>query len=351
MFHLMPYRDLPADFEQRYNSAYIDPVWFDVADADKVGQYLQRDAGRDAVCREGRPARALHQSASPERLRLHGQPEHHGRGAGAEQTNGQNVAIIQLGSTLPSTTPPTRIAEEYAMLDCISGGRLVAGFPTGLPTDATISNGVVPVEQRERYREALALVIKAWSAKEIFAWNGKHYQLGMVNLWPRPIQQPHPPIWIPGAGISSTAEYVVGHDHCFCHLSYYGAKNAEQVSDRYWELVARKGRDDNPYRYSFLQLIGVAETDAEAEDLYAEHAEYFFHKLLYTPPHYQADPRLPRIRRAGAGAADTIRAPRSICASSRPRISSSAASSSSAARRPCASSSWTASSGCASAIC
>ena len=96
------------------------------------------------------------------------------------------------------------------MLDCISGGRLVAGFPTGLPTDATISNGVVPVEQRERYREALALVTKAWSAKEVFAWNGKHYQLGMVNLWPRPIQQPHPPIWIPGAGISSTAEYVVG---------------------------------------------------------------------------------------------------------------------------------------------
>ena len=47
----------------------------------------------------------------------------------AQETNGQNVAIIQLGSTLPSTTPPTRIAEEYAMLDCISGGRLVAGFP------------------------------------------------------------------------------------------------------------------------------------------------------------------------------------------------------------------------------
>jgi len=208
----------------------------------------------------------------------------------AKQTNGQNVAIIQLGSTLPSTTPPTRIAEEYAMLDCISGGRLVAGFPTGLPSDATISNAVIPVEQRERYREALALVTKAWSAKEVFAWNGRHYQLGMVNLWPRPIQQPHPPIWIPGAGLSSTAEYVVGLDHCFCHLSYYGTKNAETVSDRYWELVASKGRDDNPYRYSFLQLIGVGETDAEAEDLYAKHAEYFFHKLLYTPSYYQAIP-------------------------------------------------------------
>ena len=83
---------------------------------------------------------------------------------------------------------------------------------------------------------------------------------------------------------------MVGEDHCFCHLSYYGAKNAKQVNERYWDLVARKGRDDNPYRFSFLQLIGVAPTDAEAEDLYAEHAEYFFHKLLYAPPYYQAIP-------------------------------------------------------------
>src|SRR3989442_3440452 len=161
----------------------------------------------------------------------------------ARQPNGKNVAIIQLGSTLPSATPPTRIAEEYAMLDGISGGRLVAGFPTGLPTDATISNAVVPVEQRERFREALALVTKAWSAKEIFAWNGKHYQLGMVNLWPRPIQQPHPPIWIPGSGSASTVEYVVDRDDCFCHLSYFGARNATALGDYYWDTVTQRGRD------------------------------------------------------------------------------------------------------------
>ena len=112
----------------------------------------------------------------------------------------------------------------------------------------------------------------------------------MVNLWPRPIQQPHPPIWIPGAGVSATAEYVVDHDHCFCHLSYYGLKAAEEVSDRYWETCARKGRDDNPHRYSFLQLIGVAETDAEAERIYGPHAEYFFNKLLYNAPQYQQIP-------------------------------------------------------------
>jgi alkanesulfonate monooxygenase SsuD/methylene tetrahydromethanopterin reductase-like flavin-dependent oxidoreductase (luciferase family) len=289
MFHLMPYRDLPADYEKRYNASHIEPIWFDVADADKVGQYYNSTldemlyaakAGMHGLCTNQHHQNVYGFMANPSLM----------GSVLARGTAGQNIAIVQLGSTLPSTTPPTRIAEEYAMLDCISDGRLVAGFPTGLPSDATLSNGVVPIEQRERYREALALVIKAWSAREVFAWNGKYYQLGMVNLWPRPIQQPHPPIWIPGAGISATAEYVVDHDHCFCHLSYYGLKSAEEVSDRYWETCARKGRDDNPHRYSFLQLVGVAATDAEAERIYGPHGEYFFNKLLYNAPQYQQIP-------------------------------------------------------------
>ena len=288
MFHLMPYRDLAPDFDRRYKSAYIDPVWFDVADPDKVGQYYNwtvdemvhaARAGMHGLCTNQHHQNVYGFMANPSLMGA----------ALAKLTNGLNVAIIQIGSTLPSTSPPTRIAEEYALIDCLSGGRLVAGFPTGLPTDATISNGVVPVEQRERYREALQLVLKAWQAREVFAWNGKHYQLPMVNLWPRPIQQPHPPIWIPGSGSATTVEFVVDRDDCFCHLSYFGAKNAETLGDYYWETVARRGRDLNPYRLGFLQLIGVAETDAAAEE-YAPHVEYFFHKLLYTPQYYQAIP-------------------------------------------------------------
>jgi alkanesulfonate monooxygenase SsuD/methylene tetrahydromethanopterin reductase-like flavin-dependent oxidoreductase (luciferase family) len=288
MFHLMPYRDLPPDFGKRYKSAYLDPVWFDVADPDKVGQYYNSTldemvhaakSGMHGVCTNQHHQNVYGFMANPSLM----------GSVLAKLTNGQNVAIVQLGSTLPSTSPPTRIAEEYAMLDCISGGRLVAGFPTGLPTDATISNGVVPVEQRERYREALALVLKAWSAREVFAWNGRHYQLPMVNLWPRPIQQPHPPIWIPGSGSATTVEFVVERDDCFCHLSYYGAKNATALGDHFWETVVKKGREPNPYRLGFLQLIGVSETDAAAQE-YGPHAEYFFHKLLNTPPYYQAIP-------------------------------------------------------------
>jgi alkanesulfonate monooxygenase SsuD/methylene tetrahydromethanopterin reductase-like flavin-dependent oxidoreductase (luciferase family) len=288
MFHLMPYRELPPDFSDRYHSAYLDPLWYDVADAERVGQYYNwtldellyaAKAGMHGVCTNQHHQNAYGFMANPSLM----------GSVLARETQGQDVAIIQLGSTLPSTSPPTRIAEEYAIIDCISGGRLVAGFPTGLPTDATISNGVVPIDQRERYREAMQLVLKAWQSREMFTWNGKHYQLPMVNLWPRPIQQPHPPIWVPGSGSPTTAEYVVEQDFCFCHLSYQGTRNAETLGDYYWDMVARKGRDTNPYRLGFLQLIGVAETDAAAEE-YAPHVEYFFNKLLATPSYYQAIP-------------------------------------------------------------
>ena len=114
MFHLMPYRDLPADFEQRYNSAYIDPLWFDVADCRQGRRVLQRTldemvhaakSGMHGVCTNQHHQNVYGFMANPSLM-----------GAVlAKLTSGQDVAIIQLGSTLPSTSPPTRIAEEYAM--------------------------------------------------------------------------------------------------------------------------------------------------------------------------------------------------------------------------------------------
>ena len=50
-----------------------------------------------------------------------------------------------------------------------------------------------------------------------------------MNIWPRPIQQPHPPIWIPGSGSATTVDFVVDRDDSFCHLSYYGAQNAHSL--------------------------------------------------------------------------------------------------------------------------
>jgi len=280
MFHLMPHRELPEDFEQRYHSVWVDPPWWELANAERVGQYYNwtldelihaAKVGLDGICVNEHHQNAYGFMPSPNLM----------GSVLARATNGMDVAIVQMGSTLPTTNPPTRIAEEYGMLDCISGGRLVAGMPLGTSMDANLCYGISPIEQRERYREAHDLILKAWQAKEIFAWNGKYYQLPMVNLWPRPIQQPHPPVWVPGLGSLSTWEFTAEKDHCYCYLSYWGNNLGQRVMDGFWEFVAAKGLEPNPYRAGFLQLVVVSETEARAEQEYYPHIRYFYNKCLH----------------------------------------------------------------------
>ena len=126
-FHLMPHRELPADFEARYPSVWVTPPWWELADARRVGQYYNwtldellyaARAGFDGVCTNEHHQNAYGFMPSPNLM----------GSVLARGTQGMNVAIVQMGATLPTSNPPIRVAEEYAMLDCISGGRLVAGL-------------------------------------------------------------------------------------------------------------------------------------------------------------------------------------------------------------------------------
>ena len=179
-----------------------------------------------------------------------------------------------------------KIAEEYALLDCVSGGRLIAGFPVGLSYDANLNASLPAVETRERYREHRELILKAWSEPRPFPWNGRFEKYGQVNIWPRPVQQPHPPIWIPGTGSPGTLRDILSQDYVFVYLSWDGPKlTGRQVFDRYWELADELGRDRNPYRLAFLQVVAVSETDERAEREYARHLEAHYRSGLGAIPH------------------------------------------------------------------
>ena len=285
MFHLMPYRELPADFEHRYHSVWVDPPWHELADAERVGQYYNwsldelihaAKSGLDGICVNEHHQNAYGFMPGPNLM----------GSVLARATNGMDVGLVQMGSTLPTTNPPIRVAEEYAMLDCMSGGRLIAGMPLGSSMDVNFCYGIPPIEQRDRYYEAHDLIMKSWTQKEMFAWNGKYNQLPMVNIWPRPIQQPHPPVWIPGSGSRSTWDFATKNDHCYCFLSYFGNVLGKRVLDGFWEFVDDKGLEPNPYRVGFLQLVVVSETDARAEEEYYEHIRYFYDKTQYIAPEF-----------------------------------------------------------------
>src|SRR5437016_2056197 len=308
MFHLMPHRELPADFESKYHSVWVDPPFWELAEPNRVGQYYNwtldeliyaAKAGMDGICVNEHHQNAYGFMPSPNLM----------GSVLARATNDLPVAVVQMGATLPTSNPPIRVAEEYAMLDCISGGRLVAGLPLGSPMDVNLCYGITPMEHRERYREAFALTLKAWQAREIFAWNGHYYQLANVNLWPRPIQQPHPPVWVPGSGSVTTFDFAVDNEVCYCFLSYSGAKSATTMMQSYWDVVAKKGREPNPYRAGFLQLVAVAESDARAEEKFARHVEYFYHKCLHVPGIWFSPPGNQDYRSLVASSKNPVRRP------------------------------------------
>ncbi|MYJ46560.1 MAG: LLM class flavin-dependent oxidoreductase, partial [Acidimicrobiales bacterium] len=192
-------------------------------------------------------------------------------------------------------------AEEIAMLDGITGGRMIAGFPVGSPMDTIYAYGQNPATLRERYHEGVDLIRQAWTSDEVFSFNGNYNKLRYVNVWPRPVQQPHPPIWIPGGGSVDTWDWCAAEDLVYCYLSYFGYKAGLRTMQGFWKKVQELGKETNPFQGGFAQFIAVADTEAEAWDLYREPAEYFFNTCLHVYAGY-ADPpgyKTPNTVRAG----------------------------------------------------
>src|SRR5215472_16242713 len=105
----------------------------------------------------------------------------------------KKAKIVLLGNPLPIFDNPLRLAEELAEIDMISRGRLVSGFVRGTG-------------------------IKSWTTPGPFRWEGKHYHFRVVNPFERPLQKPHPPIWIPGVGSPETLEWSAHHHYPYIYL-------------------------------------------------------------------------------------------------------------------------------------
>jgi len=276
-----PYRDLEDDFAEHYESCVTTP-WRLVDTGKLHGSF--RDSldqmlfaagqGFDGVgfTEHGQSAYDMMPSPTVMLSAL----------AYATDRDSLDVAIYPVGRSLGKTKEPLRAAEELAMLDCISGGRMIAGFPIGLAYDASSNNGVPPIDVRARYDEGLALVLRAWSEPDPFAFNGRFNQHRTVNLWPRPIQVP-PPIWITGVGNPATMAFALENGFGFNYFGWFGMEmTGERIFPRFWEQAERLGQPRNPHRVAVMQTVCVGDDDADAERTYAQHVEYFFNNGLGT---------------------------------------------------------------------
>jgi alkanesulfonate monooxygenase SsuD/methylene tetrahydromethanopterin reductase-like flavin-dependent oxidoreductase (luciferase family) len=173
----------------------------------------------------------------------------------------RQARVCIMGALLPLNNP-VRVAEEYALVDTLSGGRLVAGLLRGAPYEYLVYN-VPPAESRSRFEEAWELVVRAWSDTEPFGWEGNHYQFRNVSIWPRPVQQPLPPIFISGSSKES-AEFAA-RKRIGLGLAFTNLLAAKPAAQYYFQQAAEYGWQPSPDQVVYGHLpVYLGDTDEEA---------------------------------------------------------------------------------------
>jgi alkanesulfonate monooxygenase SsuD/methylene tetrahydromethanopterin reductase-like flavin-dependent oxidoreductase (luciferase family) len=278
----MPYPALPDDYDG--------PAWvtcpnelFDPAVGTQIyNRYIDElvyaeELGFDGVCVNEHHQNAYGIMPSPNLIAA----------ALARETTRVKIAVV--GNALPLYDPPTRVAEEFAMIDNISGGRLIAGFVVGGGPEY-YSFSINPAHAREKFAEAHDIIIKAWTEPGPTEYIGKHYQLRFLNTWPRPVQQPFPEVWIPGAGSLETMEFVAQHHYAYMGIPYFHRSVFDRTFGMFRDACERAGYTYEPRQAGWLTPIYVAETDEQARAEYESHFWYWVRRLLpgitISPPGY-----------------------------------------------------------------
>jgi alkanesulfonate monooxygenase SsuD/methylene tetrahydromethanopterin reductase-like flavin-dependent oxidoreductase (luciferase family) len=276
-FHLMPWPYLPDDFAEKNDSAW---VTYSNANYDpERGQELYEryldelvsceDLGFDAIAVNEHHQTAYGLMPSPNLVAMN------------LVARTKNVRIAILGNAIPLRDHPLRVVEEVAMLDVMSGGRINCGIVRGLGAEYH-SFGINPVHSQERFFEAHDLMVAAWTRPGPFEWEGKHYQFKYVNPWPRPLQNPHPPIWLPTQGSSSTVRWAAEKRYTlfqtFSPLAALTKSTAQYVG-----FADEFGYQPSADQLGWAVPIYVGKDDESALREFKPHVEYLYHQLRRRP--------------------------------------------------------------------
>jgi alkanesulfonate monooxygenase SsuD/methylene tetrahydromethanopterin reductase-like flavin-dependent oxidoreductase (luciferase family) len=173
------------------------------------------------------------------------------------RTKRMKVGVI--GNILP-LRHPVQTAEEFAMMDCLSGGRFIGGIVRGVPYEY-VSYNVDPFTSRERLKEAYEIIDKCLH-QEVFDYDGKYWKLTGVSIWPRPIQRPFP-FWMP-TGSLETIEFAAER-HISGAQVFYPTGAFKDSFDLYKQVARERfGWEAGFDNFVGARLIHVAETNAKA---------------------------------------------------------------------------------------
>ena len=192
----------------------------------------------------------------------------------------KRVKIAILGNVI-AISDPIRMAEEIAMLDCYSGGRIISGFVRGTAVE-TLQSGIDPTENRERFEEAHDLIIKCWTEPGPFRYEGKYYHYRVVNPWVLPMQKPYPEIWFPGLGSPESVVWAARHQHPYMNQGA-DLDTTLQLKQIYIDTAEEVGFKAGPEYFGYSIRVFVADTDEKAQEIGRNY--------MWTGDHWNKGPR------------------------------------------------------------
>ncbi len=174
----------------------------------------------------------------------------------------QNLRI-GMAVTLAAFYHPLRIAEEIALLDVLTGGRVNWGAGRGFDPREFEVFGVPPEESAERFREAVEIVLAAWT-NERLSYEGRFHRYTDVEVLPKPYQRPHPPTWVAATSPSAIA-WAAERGYTILMDPHSSHPHITRKLLAYQEGLEKAGHPVEGRQIPVGRLVAVADTDAEAE--------------------------------------------------------------------------------------
>jgi len=159
---------------------------------------------------------------------------------------------------------PLRVAEDYATLDCLSGGRVEFGIGHGFVKWEALTFGIPLDDLRDRFKENLDVVLKAWSEPKL-SHKGRFHEFSGVEVWPRPLQEPYPTVWM--AATTSVESFELSARHGFHMMLIPFLSELEELRlkmEIYFKTRRSSGHDASTARVLGVYHVYVGESAAEA---------------------------------------------------------------------------------------
>jgi alkanesulfonate monooxygenase SsuD/methylene tetrahydromethanopterin reductase-like flavin-dependent oxidoreductase (luciferase family) len=278
-FHLMPYRPLDQEAALKYRSSWVvlpNSMYDPKKGADEYESYITHLARGEELGFDVIAVNEHHQTA-------YGMMPAPNLVASALIQRTKHVKIAIIGRALPLVSNPVAIAEEFAMLDNMSRGRIITGFVRGIGSEYH-STGVNPTFSHERFHEAHDLIKQAWTQPGPTEFDGEHYNFRYVNIWPRPYQDPHPEIWIPSQGSAETITWSSDPSRRYPFIVTFSSEESViKYLNMYRDACREHGYEPSGSQLGWAMPVYVADTDEQAIEEATAGAESLFNVYLPQP--------------------------------------------------------------------